>query len=168
MCGVADRTDPTCREDRSPDMEGAPGEGVPAPPDRTIAADMLGALHNVGTAIRDSVSSMGSPLRPDSGPPQAAEQVAPDFVQQHPPAEMHATNESGGAGFNANEERPSACSAPAPTASGNNLAPHGPPVMPTSCRQENGLMRNATPPMPSFDPNRGFVGGPTMRQTQNA
>ena len=38
-------------------MESAPGEGVLAPPDRTIAADMLGALHNVGTAIRDSVSS---------------------------------------------------------------------------------------------------------------
>ena len=78
VCGgtaLADRTDPICpdTEYEASHMERA-SDGRQPSDNVSITDGVLGALQSVGSALLESVSSMGSPQRPDPGQPPSAEQ----------------------------------------------------------------------------------------------
>ena len=110
--GPADWTDPVCLDPSTKRHMERASDGR-QPSDNVSRTDgVLGTLQSVGSALLESVSSMGSPQRPDPGLPPSAEQNALRPEQQQQPAEVHATNQPSGARPSMVDDSPCSCSVP--------------------------------------------------------
>ena len=127
------------------------------PSDNVSRTDgVLGTLQSVGSALLESVSSMGSPQRPDPGQPPSAEQNVALPEQQQQPAEVHATNQPGGARLNTVSDGPYACSEPVLTAANDLQTTLHDQSTPSSCMTSNeqGIpppLSSAHSGLPGFD-----------------
>ena len=125
------------------------------PSDNVSRTDgVLGTLQSVGSALLESVSSMGSPQRPDPGQPPSAEQNVALPEQQQQPAEVHATNQPGGARLNTVSYVPYACSEPVLTAANDLQTTLHDQSTPSSCMTSN---EQGIPP-PSSSAHSGLPG----------
>ena len=108
------------------------------PSDNASRTDgVLGTLQSVGSALLESVSSMVAPPRPDPGQPPSAEQNVALPEQQQQPAEVHATNQPGGARLSMVDDGPCACSEPVLTAANVLQMPFASPAESGSCMISN-------------------------------